>query len=188
MKNAISGLVLLSALLSVSPAMAQQKRASPHETISSNVDGDRVTIVYGRPYTKNPRTGEVRKIWGGLVPWGQVWRTGADEATLLILQKPIMIGGATVPAGAYTLWTIPNQDGSAQLAINRQIGQWGQDRDPKNIYDQSQDVARVALKKESPSAPADQFTMAITKSPSGGGAISMTWENTEYTVPFMVSK
>ncbi len=82
-------LVIAIVALGVLPLMAQQKRLSPHETISAVIDGNRVTIVYGRPYTKNPRSGEVRKIWGGLVPYGKVWRTGADEATLLITQKPL---------------------------------------------------------------------------------------------------
>src|ERR1035441_1185234 len=93
-------LVIAALALSASPITAQQKRVSPHETISSVIDGNRVTIVYGRPYTKDPRSGEARKIWGGLVPFGKVWRTGADEATTLITQKPVLIGETTVPAGA----------------------------------------------------------------------------------------
>src|ERR1022692_4198321 len=97
-----SALLIAAVVLSASPLMAQQKRVSPHETISSVIDGNRVTIVYGRPYTKDPRSGEARKIWGGLVPFGKVWRTGADEATTLITQKPVLIGETTVPAGAYT--------------------------------------------------------------------------------------
>ena len=71
---------------------------TPHETTSTVVDGNRVTIVYGRPFAKHPRTGEVRKVWGGLVPYGKVWRTGADEATLLITQQAIEIDGRTIPA------------------------------------------------------------------------------------------
>jgi Protein of unknown function (DUF2911) len=171
------------------PAMAQQRRLSPHETISSVIDGDRVMIVYGRPYTKNPRTGEVRKIWGGLVPFGKVWRTGADEATLLITQQTIVLGGATIPAGCYTLWTLPNDDGSAKLIVNKQIGQWGEDlRDRKRIYDEANDVARVDLKKSDSDAPVDQFTMSVEKDPdvSGGGLIKLKWENLQYSVAFTV--
>src|SRR6059058_6038080 len=82
--------------LSSSTLMAQQKRVSPHETVSAVVDGNRVTVVYGRPYTKDPKTGEPRKIWGGLVPFGKVWRTGADEATLLITQQDLQIGESTI--------------------------------------------------------------------------------------------
>src|ERR1700710_714849 len=105
-------LMVVVSMMIVAPAMAQQKRVSPHETVGSVIDGNRVTIVYGRPFTKDPKTGADRKIWGGLVPFGKVWRTGADEATLLITQQPIVMGGATIPAGAYSLWMLPNEDGS----------------------------------------------------------------------------
>ena len=83
-------LTIAAIIACISPLMAQQKRISPHETVSKVIDGNRVMIVYGRPYTKDPTTGQNRKIWGELVPYGEVWRTGADEATLLITQKPIV--------------------------------------------------------------------------------------------------
>jgi hypothetical protein len=153
------------------------------------VDGNRVTVVYGRPYTKDPKTGEPRKIWGGLVPFGKVWRTGADEATLLITQQDLQIGDATVPAGAYSLWTLPNEDGTAKLIINKQIGQWGQDyKDMKNVYDEAKDLARVDLKKEPLEKPVDQFTMSVGKNSSGGGIIKLMWEDTQYSVPYSVKK
>src|SRR3974377_382038 len=158
--NRIKSALIITALLGALPAMAQRQRVSPHETISAVSDGNRVTIVYGRPYTKDHTTGEMRKIWGGLVPYGKVWRTGADEATLLITQKPIVMGETTVPAGAYTLFTLPEESGTAKLIISKQIGQWGLQ------YDSTQDLARVDLKKESLEPPADQFTIAITKNPS----------------------
>ncbi len=171
------------------PLMAQKKRLSPHETISTLIDRNRVMVVYGRPSTKNPRTGEVRKIWGGLVPFGKVWRTGADEATLFITQQPLEIAGTTVPAGAYTLWTLPNEDGSAKLIINKQIGQWGIDpREPSNAYDEKQDLARIDLKNDSLDNSVDQFTIAIDKNPSGGGILKLSWEKTQFSVPFTVQK
>ena len=172
------------------PAGAQMKRLSPHETTSSVVSGDRVMVIYGRPYTKSPRTGEIRKIWGGLVPFGKVWRTGADEATLLVTQQPIVLGGTTIPAGCYSLWTLPNEDGTAKLIINKQIGQWGEDaRNPKNVYDEANDVARVDLKKSDLDDSVDQFTMSIEKDPDvkGGGLIKLKWEKTQYAVAFTVA-
>jgi hypothetical protein len=193
-RNAMSklkcALVLLAALIaSVLPTAAQSKRISPHETISAVVDGSRVTIIYGRPYTKDPKTGENRKIWGGLVPYGKVWRTGADEATLLITQRPIVLGGVTIPSGAYTLWTLPNGDGKAQLIVNKQIGQWGMNsRDPKQVYDAALDVARIDLKKDALDHPLDQFTMTIAENPSGGGMLKLAWENTQYSTAFTVKK
>ena len=177
-----SALVIAAVLLCALPLMAQQKRVSPHETISSVIDGGRVTIVYGRPYTKDPKSGEARKIWGGLVPYGKIWRTGADEATLLIAQKPIMIGETTIPAGAYTLFTLPAEDSSAKLIINKQLGQWG------TQYDEKQDLARIDLKKEALDKPVDQFTMSVGKNPSGGGVVKLMWEDTQYSMAFTAAK
>lgn len=182
MNQAKSLLVVAALILGMLPLMAQQKRVSPHETISSVIDGNRVTITYGRPYTKDPKSGEARVIWGTLVPFGKVWRTGSDEATVLITQKAIVFGETTVPAGAYTLFTLPNEDGTAKLIINKQVGQWG------TQYDEKQDLARVDLKKESSEKSADQFTISVGKNPAGGGIIKLAWEKTEYSVPFTVQK
>lgn len=184
--NKIKSLFLIAVLIaSALPLMAQQKRTSPHETVSSVIDGNRVTITYGRPYTKNPKTGEAREIWGTLIPYGKVWRTGADEATLLITQKPLVIGDTTIPAGAYTLWTLPKDDGTAKLIINKQVGQWGVG---PNSYDEKQDLARVDLKKDVTDKTADQFTMSVGKNPEGGGLIKLMWVNTQYSVAFTVQK
>jgi hypothetical protein len=190
MKNLRCTLILIAAFIACAlPAAAQQKRLSPHETVSAVVDGNRVTIVYGRPYTKDSKTGEIRKIWGGLVPYGKIWRTGADEATLLITQQPIVLGGATIPAGAYTLWTLPNENGKAKLIINKQIGQWGMNsRDPKQVYGEALDVARIDLKKDALEHPVDQFTMSVGENPSGGGVLKLMWENTQYSTTFTVKK
>ena len=73
-------------LLSTVPADAQRakrKRVSPHETVSEVIDGNKVSVTYGRPYSKNPRGTDIRKIWGSLVPYGKAWRLGADEETCL---------------------------------------------------------------------------------------------------------
>jgi Protein of unknown function (DUF2911) len=183
MRRFISTLMFVAfVLVGAMPLAAQQKRLSPHETISKVIDGNRITIVYGRPYSKDPKSGEIRKIWGSLVPFDKIWRTGADEATLLITQKPIVLGGATIPAGAYTLFTLPQADGSARLVVNRQLGQWGMQ------YDEKQDLVRVDLKKQASEAPADQFTMAIEKGADGGGVLKLIWEDTQYAVPFTVQK
>lgn len=183
MKKLISVLVvILIATISALPVKAQQKRISPHETISAVIGGDRVTITYGRPYTTKPGTTEARKIWGGLVPYGEPWRMGADEATLLVTQQPIEMGGKTIPAGAYTLYMMPEENGASQLAISTRIGGWG------IPVDTSHDLTRVDLEKEALDKPVDQFTMAIARGPSGGGVLKMMWENTQFSVPFTVQK
>lgn len=164
------------------PATKAPARVSPGEVTSTVVDGNRVTLVYSRPYTKDPKTGAARKIWGGLVPYGQVWRAGANEATLLITQQPIEIGGATVPAGAYTLFMLPVENGTSKLIINKQIGQWG------SQYDEKQDLARVDLKQSATPESVDQFTMGVAKEAAGGGTLTLAWENLQFTVPYSVKK
>ncbi len=181
--NALKSALTMAAVMAITvPVTAQQQRKSPHETINLNADGNRVVIVYGRPYTKDPKTGEARKIWGGLVPYGKVWRTGADEATLLTTEKPIVIGTATVPAGAYTLFTLPDEKGPSKLIINKQVGQWGL------RYDEAQDLARVDLKKDALDTPVDQFTIALEKNPAGGATLKLMWEKTQYSVGYTVAK
>lgn len=183
MKKIVSAFVItVIALACAMPARAQEKRLSPHETISARISGDRITLTYGRPYTVKPGTTEVRKIWGGLVPYGEPWRLGADEATLLITQKPLVVDGKTIPAGAYTLYMIPEENGASQLAFSTQLGGWG------IPVDQSHDLARVDLTKTALDKPVDEFTMTVGKGPSGGGELKMMWENTEYSVPFTVQK
>jgi Protein of unknown function (DUF2911) len=187
----VIALLIATAVVAAAPVMAQvQKkqgqRMSPHETISAKVEGNtRVTIVYGRPYSKKPGTEEVRKIWGGLIPYDQVWRTGADEATLLLTEQPIMIGDLTLAPGSYTLFTYPAADGSAKLIVNKKVGQWGIPYDEKK--EAANELGRVDLKKETLDQPVDQFTMALARGP-GGGVISMMWETTKYSVPFSVKK
>jgi hypothetical protein len=96
-----------------------------------------------------------------------------------------MIGATEIPAGAYTLWTLPQEDGTAKLIINKQIGQWGVG---PGSYDEKQDLARVDLKKDTLDTPVDQFTMAVAKNSSGGGVLKLMWEGTQFSAPFTVQK
>jgi hypothetical protein len=185
-------LAVAAALVTSTPAMAQaakkkqRQRVSPHETITATIDGNEMKLVYGRPYTVKPGTSEVRKIWGGLVPFGQVWRTGADEATLLNSAQPIEIGGYSLPAGTYSLFTLPVEDGEAKLIINKKTGQWGIPY--REAEEKANELARVGLKKKELDKTVDQFTMAIEPQPGGGGVLMMMWEKTQYSVPFTVKK
>lgn len=166
-----------------------QPRLSPHDAVNVHVGTGRgaplVTIYYGRPNAKSPQTGEIRKIWGGLVPWNQVWRLGADEATTMITQKDMVFGDVTVPAGAYTLCMLPVQDGPSKLIINKAIGQWGIPYTPEI---QKQELARVDLKKEADlDKPVEQLTLTLTNNPGAGGAVlKITWEKSVYSVAFKV--
>ncbi len=191
--NCFARLLMVSVTVAVCslPAAAQQKRTSPHETVGSVINNDRITVIYGRPYIIKPGTTKVRKIWGDLVPFGQIWRTGADEAALFITEVPIVLGGTTIPAGAYSMWTWPNADGTAKLIINKQVGQWGvNEQGWHNVYDQANDLVRADMKKKDLADTVDQFTISIDKDPdvAGGGVIKLQWEKTEYSVAFSVPK
>jgi len=181
-KALVASLFVVGLLLVASDANAQRPKISPHETISTVVDGNRVTVSYGRPYSKDSKSGEIRKIWGKLVPWGKAWRLGADEATLLITQKPIILGDQEIPAGAYTLYMVPEESGTSKLAVSKSIGGWGIPVDEKN------DLVRVDLKKEAAEKPADQLVLSLDKNPEGGGLLKLSWEDTQYSVPFKVKK
>ncbi|HXQ80037.1 MAG TPA: DUF2911 domain-containing protein [Opitutaceae bacterium] len=181
MRHLRLALALITAAAAL-PLSAQQNRKSPHETISTVIGdratGYRVTIVYGRPYTKDPKTGEPRKIWGGLVPWGEAYRLGADEATLLITEQPVVMQGLTIPAGAHTLYMVPSETGPSKLAVSAVVGAWG---DP---VDETHDLGRVDLKKDTLDKPVDQLTMAVEKDTAGGGVLKIMWESTQFTASF----
>jgi Protein of unknown function (DUF2911) len=150
------------------------QRASPHETVTATVDGAKISVTYGRPYLKG------RKVGAQLAPYGQVWRTGADEATTLVTDKALMFGSTHVQPGTYTLYTLPAETGW-QLIINKQTGQWGTE------YSQAQDLARIPMKVTKTSAPVEQFTIAVNDT-SAGGELKLTWENSDVTAPFTVMK
>ena len=171
MKSIRSILFVVTALALTSPLFAEDKkpRVSPHETVNASVGDAKITIVYGRPYTKDPKSGEKRKIWGGLVPYGKVWRLGADEATILTTDKDISIGGTPIKAGSYSLYLLPSESG-AKLIVNKQTGQWG------TKYDEKQDLVRIDMKKQAADKPADQFTIAIDN-----GVLKLMWEDTQYS-------
>jgi hypothetical protein len=168
--------------------IASSGGVSPHETISTviGVDrktGNRVTLTYGRPYSKDPKTGETRKIWGNLVKWDKADRLGADEATLLLTQQPLQFGETVIPAGAYTLYLVPSETGVSKLAFSTNLGKWGVP------VDETHDVARVELKKEALATTADQLTLALMNDKeSGGGLFKIMWENTQFSAPFTVKK
>jgi hypothetical protein len=146
---------------------------SPRDTARATVGAARLWIDYGRPSVRG------RTVWGGtLVPFDVVWRTGANAATQLSTSADLVIGGATVPAGTYTLFTLPSAQGY-QLIVNRQTGQWGTE------YKPDQDVARVPLTVTPLSTPVEQFTFAIDPTPNGG-TIRMSWGDRALSVPFTV--
>jgi len=174
MKKLLTGVAIGLVVVGAGVLDAQRQRASPHEKAEATVDGASVAIEYGRPYMKG------RKIVGGLVPFDKVWRTGADEATTLTTDKALAFGSLSVPAGKYTLYTIPGEK-EWTLILNKQTGQWG------TQYDQAQDLGRVAMKVQATAAPVEQFTVKIGDT-AAGGEIHLEWETTRAVASFTVAK
>jgi len=167
--------VFALALLSAVSVHAQQKpMASPPGSTEITVDGKKITINYHRPSMKG------RKVFGGLVPYGKVWRTGANNATLLKTEADLMFGKVVIPAGSYTLWTLPTEQGW-KLIINKQTGQWG------TQYNEGQDLARVDMKVAKLNATVEQFTMSLAAT-KNGGILKLEWETTTASATFKVKK
>lgn len=166
------GVFILVLVLTAVMSAQQDKsaRPSPPGRAEVTLKGKKVTIDYSRPSMRG------RKIIGGLVPYGEVWRTGANEATTLTTEADLNIGGTNVPAGKYTLYTLPSE-GTWKLIINKQTGQWG------TVYDPSQDLARVDLKKSSLDQPVEQFTISFSKKNDSTADLILQWETTQLSVP-----
>jgi hypothetical protein len=143
---------------------------SPPDTVRATLGTASVEIAYSRPFKRG------RTIFGSnIVPWNVVWRTGANAATQLTTSADLMIGNTVVPAGKYTLWTLPTPTG-AKLIINSQTGQWGTD------YDMSKDFARVDVVQTILTKPVEEFTFAIV--PQGSGTVlKYSWDDREFSVP-----
>jgi len=159
----------LAALSLTGQAQDKSKRPSPPGTTECTIKGKKVSISYSRPSMRG------RKIMGDLVPYDQVWRTGANEATTLTTAADLDIGGAKVPAGTYTLYTLPSAN-AWKLIINKQTGQWGTD------YNQGQDLARVDMKKTPITVPVEQFTISLDQKSNDSADLVMEWETTRVSV------
>lgn len=142
---------------------------SPPALATGRIGGASITVRYNSPRKRG------RVILGSTVPFGRVWRTGADAATELVVDRPVTIGGAKIPAGTYTLWTIPEPD-RATLIINGQYGQWGTN------YDSSRDVARVPMHVARGQPIKQDFTISVV-STGTVGRLRMAWGDFVWTVP-----
>lgn len=145
---------------------------SPPDTVKTTIGGANLVVAYSRPFKRG------RVIFGNIVPWNQVWRTGANAATMFTTDKDLAFGTTVVPAGKYTLWTVPSPTG-AKLIFNSETGQWGTD------YHADKDFVRVDLAGKQVSPPVEQFVIGVV--PQGaGGLLSFTWDDRQYSVPFAV--
>lgn len=170
---AFCSMILLCLAILAIPALGQQdksKRPSPPAKAECKFsDGKAITVDYSSPRMKG------RKIYGGLVPHGQVWRAGANEATTFVSTADVTVGGKDVPAGSYTIFAIPNGD-KWTLIISKKTGEWGTD-----YPGESNDLARVEMKVSALPSPGENFTIAFDQT-GAGCTLRMDWETTRASV------
>src|ERR1700733_6403821 len=165
--------ILLSASVLAPRSSGQQDKSQrpspPAQAQFSFADGKTVTVDYSSPRAKG------RKIFGELVPYGQVWRAGANEATTFVTDTAVTVGGKTVPAGSYTLFTIPNQGGWT-LIISKKTGEWGIPYPGEKF-----DFVRTEMTPSKLASPIENFSIGFVTS-RAGCRLSMAWENTQASV------
>ena len=163
-------IALLASMILTFASFAVAQRPSPAASAGCKLpDGKTITTAYSSPRMKG------RKIYGGLVPYGQVWRTGANEATTFVTDSNLSIGGKDVPAGSYTLFTVPTE-GKWTLIINKKTGEWGI---PYKY--EADELARVEMETSKLPAPVEDFTIAYQPS-SKGCTMDIDWETTRASV------
>ena len=150
--------------------MGGGSRPSPAASASCDLGGGKtIKTNYSSPRMKG------RKIYGGLVPFGEVWRTGANEATTFVTSSEVEVGGKTVPAGSYTIFTVPNEE-KWTLIINKKTGEWGI---PYKYA--SDELARVDMKVSSLPSPVEDFTISYEKM-GDSCTMQLDWATTRASV------
>ncbi len=175
-----TGIISMIALASIlaGPARAQmggQAASPPAKADCKFADGKTIHVDYSSPRMRG------RKIFGGLVPYGEVWRAGANEATTFVIDADMNVAGKTVPAGSYTLFTLPKEDGWI-LIISKQTGEWG-----VPYPGEADDFARVPMKVSKLASPAENFTIAFDQD-GASCMMRLEWESTRASVQITEKK
>lgn len=155
-------------------AQGQRPRLSPPAETSVTIAGKTLSVKYSAPSMRG------RKIFGALVPFGKVWRAGANEATAFHTDADLDLGGLAVPKGDYTLYVLPEEENRWTLIVNKQTGQWG------TVYNESMDLGRVPMKLERSPAPIETYKITLSSTGPNTGKLQLEWENTIAWVPFRV--
>jgi Protein of unknown function (DUF2911) len=149
------------------------RELSVRDTMKAQIGNALFTVDYGRPLVRG------RKLLGDVLPYDHVWRTGANAATQFTTSAPIMLAGMQVPAGTYTLWTVPHASG-VDLIVNRQAGQWGTE------YNGSRNLGMARITSQVRSMPVEEFTISIIPSDAQHGTLVMEWGSFRWTAPIEV--
>jgi hypothetical protein len=154
---------------------APKKLLSPPAKAEVSLNGAAVSIDYNSPSMRG------RVIFGGLVPYGHVWRTGANPATTLKTPVDLRIGDLKVPAGTYTIYSLPTE-GAMKLIVNKQTGQWG------TVYDEKQDLGRVDMKVGSNAAPVESMVIDFENTMGAKTELHVKWAGVDASVPVTAEK
>jgi hypothetical protein len=150
-----------------------QQQLSVRDTTRATIGAATFSVDYSRPLARG------RTLLGNVIGYDRVWRTGANQATQFTTSAPITLAGLLLPAGTYTLWTVPHLNG-VDLIVNRQTGQWGTD------YRRAQDLGSASMKSESVATPVEQFTIAIEPADARHGILTMAWGTFRWTAPIVL--
>jgi hypothetical protein len=164
--------LLAPLLLTAARAAPEVERSAPRESSNLVLAGKHLSISYGRPVLRG------RTHFGVLVPWGEIWRTGADEATKLSTEADLRFGTVELPKGNYAVFTIPGER-DWQLVLNKTADQWGAFN-----YDPAEDALRVPMRRESVSAPIERLSIALTARGESAGTLWIGWETSVVSVDF----
>ncbi|RIA10310.1 Protein of unknown function (DUF2911) [Flavobacteriaceae bacterium MAR_2010_72] len=150
-------------------------RLSPKDSVEFKLNDLKLEVFYNRPSKKG------RVIFGGLVPYDEVWRTGANEATTFTTNKDLIIKGYLVPKGEYTLWTVPN-DSVWKVMFNTKKYKWGVDEQMRPMWDPNYDLLEIDVPVEQLDSVVEQFTIAFNNT-TGHLKLTMAWDTTKIEVP-----
>jgi hypothetical protein len=164
----------VAARLAAAERLTGQQQLSVRDTTHATIGAATFVVDYGRPLARG------RKLLGTVIPYDYVWRTGANAATQFTTSVPITLAGLAVPAGTYTLWTVPHT-GGVDLIVNRQTGQWGTD------YSRAQDLGRARMRSDSLATPVEKFTISIEPGDARHGTLALAWGTFRWTAPIEVS-
>ena len=179
-KKAVAVIGILFALTVMAAAQApdKSKRPSPPGAADCKfADGKTIHTDYSRPYMKG------RQIYGGLVPYGKVWRTGANEATTFVTDTDVTVNGTAVPKGSYTIFTVPAEaPGKWKLIVNKLTGEWGVNKQEGYTYDATE-LARIDMDAtQKLDAPVEQFTISLANKGGDTCTMNLDWEKTRASV------
>jgi hypothetical protein len=172
---AAAGLLLAVMFLVMRRPARAQRHVSPEAAASVTIAGKKISVDYYAPSMYG------RKIMGGLVPFNQVWCTGANYATAITSDADLTFGSVKVPAGRFSIWTIPTpQDWT--LILNKQTGQ------SHLYYDESRDIGRTQMNVKALLRPVETFRIELRPGANNTGTLALIWEQTEASIPFTVGK